>query len=301
MSLSNLYTVDAFWTEAVRDLGNVHNVLKFEKFNLVNRACQLAQGLMADVVSESYITDTVVMNSTTGKYGTTGTFVAATGVLTATMDTGFSASDLGNMVILRSGTSVYVGTIHSRTSATVVTLTGDNLPTSDQASFNTITMATTTPSGTILDFSSVSMLRYGSQLNLQILSTSTDQVVCYPREGFNRWDNTLATNRNTIIYTIVGTSVRLDKGSSVSSYGTITFRYPRIPYTVSLTTEYVDLLDGSMVQVGIMLLRGMIQKRLSLPIDVDKNAIAEQIVAVYRSLNGEVKKEEVESKIEGLL
>jgi len=302
MPLSNIYTVDDFWREAIRDI-NSDSVIafNFEKYNLINRVCEITQGLMADVVSEAYMTDVTPILSTVGKYGTTGSYVASTKILTATMNVDFSASDVGNMIILRSGTSVYVGTILSVTSPTVVKLYGDNLPTSNKSSFDTITVASTTLSSNVLDFSTAGVLRYGGQINVQLLSSVTPQVVAYSREGFTRWISSSPSNKNTIIWTIVGSAIHLSKGSSLTSYGTLTIRFPRLPYSVSISTDYIDMLDGSMMQVGISLLRSMIQKRMNIPVDVDKNLIADQISAVYRSLNGEIKKEEILSKVESLV
>jgi len=107
------------------------------------------------------------------------------------------------MVVLRSGTSIYIGTIISYTSATVVTLDGDNLPETNQATFDTITMAGTTLTGNVLDFSAVSMLRYGNQLNMQILSSVTNNVEVFSRAGFPKWSTTAAKNVNTIIYAVL--------------------------------------------------------------------------------------------------
>jgi len=301
MALSKLYTAKDFFIEATRDIPNYpeNDATYNERFNLIGRSCQIAQGLCADVVSESYMTPVVAVFSTTGKYGTTGTFNATTKVLVATMSSSFASTDVGNMVILRVGTAVYVGTISVYTSATTVTLTGDNLPSTNQASFDTITMAGTTPSGSSIDISSLNILRYGNQLNLQLLSTSTTQVVAYPRESYPRWSTTSTQNSNTIIWTLVGNTVALNKGSAVSSYGTLTFWYPRVASSVAGDTDYVDLLDGAMVQMGIIILRTIIQRRLNIP--VDKEAVTEEVTSIYRSLGGEKKKEEIQMKIDALL
>jgi len=59
------------------------------------------------------------------------------------------------------------------------------------------------------------------------------------------------------------------------------------------------LLDGSLVQMGIIILRTLLQKRLG--ITVDKDAVVEEVTSIYRSLGGEKKKEEIQMKIEALL
>src|SRR3990167_3375626 len=212
MALSNLMTVADFWREANRDLNSPPNVLAFEKFHLINRVCQITQGLLADVVSEAYMKDTTAVPSTTGKYGTTGTFAVATGILTATMNSDFGSGDIGNMIVLRTGANVYIGQISTQTSGTVVVLSGDNLPATDVASFDTITMASTTPTGDTVNIGSLRMLRYGSQVRLQILSTATTQVVVVKIEDFPTWPTAAPQNSNTIIWTLVGKNVQLKRG-----------------------------------------------------------------------------------------
>jgi hypothetical protein len=303
MALSAIYTVDDFWREAVRDMGDIHNVLSFEKFNLVNRACQLTQGLMADVVAESYIRETTAVLSTTGKYYVSGaSWDVDANRLTATMDTVWASTDVGNLVVFRDGTSVYIGTITAWVSTTVVTLTGDNLPSADIATLEDVLMAGTTITNSQIDISSLRLLRYGTQLNLNLKSTITNQFETLPRSSFNAWSESKPQNRNTIAWTLVGTGLYLKRGSSLSSYGTITIEYPSLPTTVTTTTEYVDLLDGAMVQIGIATLRANIQRRMNIPItESDKNDVGKLITALYNSFNQDIKKEFVEQKLESLL
>ena len=303
MGLSNLYTAKLFWNAATREVKTYkqNDLLYAERFNLINQACQIAQGFVSDIVAEAYKKDTTAVLSTTGKFGTTGTYTVATATLVATMSSSFTSADVGNMIILRISTTVYVCTIASYISATSVTLTGDNLPTSDQASFSTITMAGTTPTGTTVSISSLRLLRYGSQLRLQLLSTSTDNVLVESAESFPRWRTGASQNLNTIIWNLVGTNIFLNKGDSVSSYGTLTIRYPALPDLVSLDADYVDLIDGSLVQVGIKVLRNLIEKRIiGTPVS-PVTSVIEQVESMYRAAGNEQKKEVIKEKVESLL
>jgi hypothetical protein len=303
MALSNIYTAKLFWNAATREIKayKQNDLVYNERFNLINQACLMTQGLVSDIVAEAYKKDTTAVLSTTGKYGTTGTFTSATNALVATMSSSFSSADVGNMIILRTGTTVYIATIQSYVSATSVILYGDNLPSVDVASFDTITMAGTTPTGTTVSISSLRLLRFNSQLRLQLISTATENVNVELSESFPRWRTSASQNLNSIIWCLVGTNMFLNKGDSVSSYGTLTIRYPGLPDLVTLDTDYVDLIDGIMVVTGIMVLKTLIEKRLGVQVSNNGTTIVENVQAMYRSAGNEVSKEIIKAKVESLL
>ena len=299
------YTVSEYIRNATRDIPQYeqNSAVYTERYDLINRVQELVQGMFADLVAEAYMTETTAVLSTTGKYYSSGaSWDTDTDSLTATMDTSWASTDVGNLVIFRDGTSVYVGTITSRTSATVVVLTGDNLPAADIATVNDVMMAATTISGDSINVSSLKILRYGTQMNINLRSTVTDQFDTLARSAFFKWDSTDPRKRNTIAWTLIGTTIYLNKGSDVSSYGTITIEYPSLPTVVSADGDTVDLLDGAMAQIGLNVLRAKIQRRLQLPIpEGDKNDTRELITMLYNSFNQDVKKELVEQKLESLL
>jgi hypothetical protein len=295
--------VPDFWKEAIRDLSLDDLVpLDFERYNLINRACQITQGLVADVVSEAYMEDTNPVLDSTGKYYVSGaSWTVATKTLTATMDSDWASTNVGNIVIFRDGTDTYIGTISAWTDATNVVLRGDALPAADITTVDDVMMVNSAVSYASLDISTLPMLRYGTQVRLQIMSTETDFINSLPSEQFERWRTTAQQNLDRVVWTLVGQIVYFQKGTSITTLGTLTFRYPRVAKTVTSETDYIDLLDGSMMQVGIMVLRSLIQKRLGIKVDVDKNEIAEQIQAIYRQSGGEIKKEEITKKVEALV
>lgn len=297
-------TAAEFWREAVEDLGDIPvSVQHFSKYLLINRVQELVQGMFADVVAEAYIEETTAVLSTTGKYYVSGaSWTASTNSLTATMNTAWSSSDVGNLVVFRNGTSVYVGTIASRTSDTVVVLAGDNLPTSDIGTVNDVMMAATTVSGDSINIGSLRLLRYGNQLNLTIKSTVTNNVETISREAFQKFNASAAQNRNKIVWALYGNTIYLAKGSNLSSYGTLTIAYPSLPTMVSTDSDNISLLDGAMAQIGINVLRAKIQRRLGIPIpETDKNDTRELIKMLYTSYNQDIKKEFIEQKLESLL
>lgn len=303
-ALSTKYTVADFWKQAIFDIpeGKASQLPDFTRYELINRVEEVVQGQFADVVAEAYMDyTTMVPDPTAGKYYVSGaSWDVDLMQLTATMDTNFTSADVGKFVVFNNGATVYCGTIISRQSNTVVTLQGDNLPAADIVTVTYVLVLNTLPSGDTLDVSSVKLLRYGNQLNLQLRSTLTNTVVNFPREGFPGFITT-GKNRNTIIWALVGTTLYLKKGDSLSTYGTLTLWYPRLPLTVSADTDNIDLLDGAMIQIGIVVLRNLIARRLDLPIDTDKEQLRELVVALYNSMKGSVSKEELKSKVEALL
>lgn len=302
MALSKLYTVNDVWREASLDIPKEQSIAHWEKFNLINRAQQSVQAEFAPLVAESYITETTAVFSTTGKYGTTGTYTVATKTLVATMNTGFVSADIGNTIILRTGTTVYMGTIASRVSGTTVTLSGDNLPSIDQSSFDTITVAGTSPTGNVIDISSLRLLRYGNQLNIQLLSTATKFIYPKTKEDIERFRPTSQYSLDKIWWMMIGNKIYLVKGNSLSTYGTLTIRYPALPDQVALVTDYVDVLDGAMVQILIKTVRGMILRRLGeKPSQADEVEIQKNIANLYTSLQQELTIEQLKEKSEKLL
>lgn len=297
-------TAGEFWREAVEDLGDIPvSAPHFSKYLLINRAQEMVQGMFADLVGEAYMRESTPVLSTDGKYYSSGaSWDADTNYLTATMSTSWASTDVGNIVIFRDSSSVYVGWVYEWISTTVVKLSGDNLPTADIATVNDVLMAGNTITNGQIDISTLRMLRYGTQLNINLKSTVTNSFETLSRASFNAWNTTAPQNRNKIVWTLVGTSLYLKKGSSLSSYGVLVIEYPSLPEEVSLDTDKIDLLDGTMMQIGIATLRAMVQRRLSLPIsEADKEATQKLIYQLYTSFNQDINKELVEQKLESLL
>lgn len=284
MALSLDYTVQTYWTEALRDAvaGKSVVVADFEKYNLINRSQDNVSGLLYDLGSRSYIDTTTAVPSSTVKYGTTGSYVVATKLLTATLNANFLAGDEGNMIVLRSGTNGYLGTIDAINSTTIVRLIGDGLPTSDQASFDTITVLATTPTGSTVSLARLRMMRTGQQIALEVESTVTEEIEVMETIALRHFNTTAVQNRNKIAYALSGNSLYFKKGSSLSSYGTITIRYPRVPLRVTADVDYIDIPDGIAVQLGIMNLSTLIARRSNVEVN---ERTKQEILALTQSLN----------------
>lgn len=306
MALSTLFTVKSFFRQATAEIQSYQqNSKEFaQRFELINNVMQAVQGQFADIVAEAYMTDTVPVLSTTGKYYSSGaSWAASTSRLTATMDSNFSSTDVGNLIIFRYGSDVYLGTIIQRISNTVVKLRGDNLPATDLATVNDVIMSATGVDGSsAIDISSVKMLRYTNQVKLRLESSATKYVMPVDPVQFQKFQTGAGNNLDKIVWMLQGNKLFVKMGTDLASAGTLTLWYPRLPDVVTVDSDYIDLLDGAMMQIAIIVLKMSIQKRLSDPFNpADVQEMNEKISMLYNSAGNTIKKEEIKSKVEALV
>lgn len=309
-NLSNDYTAAKLWREAVREIPDVDNITTFDKFDILNRAQEIAQGLVADVVAESYMTDLTPVFDSASKvqsdYGGAGmTWTASTKTLVSPMTTNFASTDVGKLIVFSDASNnVYMGTIATYISTTSVTVTGDNLPSADIANVQGVFVANTTPSGDVVDISEARILRAGTQNRIKLLSTLTSNVEMVGDDELQKFRliyYAAPHNKNKIVWNLVGVNIYLAKGSNLSNYGTLTFRYPRLPNKLSLDTDYMDVLDGSMMQLTICVTKNLIVKRLGEHQKYNNNEeLASYIQAIYRQFGGEIEIADAAKKLEGL-
>lgn len=306
-ALSRIYTCKDFFDHATRDIKNFpeNDAVYNERFILIDRASQVTQALFADVISEAYLEETTAVLSTTGKYGnTTASYNVSTKYLTVTLTgANWSSTDIGNAVMFHDGSSVYFGTIADRISNTVIKLSGDNLPAANIATVTYVLMAATTPTGDVINLASLRMLRYGSKLRLTVLSSATTVVDPVTVSTYNKFRASAGQNTNRIIWQTIGDYLYLKKGWNLASYGTLTIQYSRLPLARTLDTDYVDLLDGAMAEIGIIVLKNMLAQRSEVKYDKsqDKEDLGKLIGALYNSQKGEITRELKQQKIESIL
>lgn len=304
MPLSNIYDAKSWFDNVTREIKdfNENDAVWNERWIIADRASELTQGLVADAVAESYMTDTTP-SSSTGKYGSSGmSYAVATRTLTATMSTAFNSTDVGKWVSFREGETTYGASIQSYGSATTVVLTGINLPSANIATVDAVIVLATPPSGDTLDISGLRLLRYGTQERIKLFSTATNVVERVSDIAYQQFPTTATFNINKIVWNLTGGNIYLKKGSNLASYGTFTLRYPRIPYQITADTTMMDLLDGSMIQLSFLVGRNIIEKRMDKEL-TGKEEQARLIQSIYREFTGEVKltTDAVLSKLNGLV
>lgn len=306
-SKSNTYTAKDFFDHATRDIKDFpeNDPVYAERFSLIDRASQITQAMVADIVSEAYVSDFLLNVPDQGKYlSSGGSYTLATRTLTGTMlPSDWSSDDIENIVVFREGTDIYFGVIDEYVDTTNVILRADSgsLPLANIATVEEILMPSSLLTYDGLDISTYRMLRYGAQIKIQILSTASTVIFPLTHEAFEKWRTSAAQNKNAIAWTLIGTSLYLKKGLLLSNFGTVTLRMPVLPLAIGADGDYMDLLDGAMIQIGIVVLRDIIEKRLGRVPTANKEGLAELIQSLYRSSSGEISKQEAMAKIEALL
>jgi hypothetical protein len=299
MSLSRDYTAVALWREAVRDLSDVVDVPHWEKYNLINRAVQTIAGQFYDLMAESYMTDTAINYATGGKYdaGTSGTYTSATHLITLNSPSAsITSADIEKLVVFRISTTIYVGKVLSIVSTSSFVFDGDLFPSADGTIVNgSLSICSTTVLNDTVSLSSLRIKRTGQNIRIDLASTATNTVKAATQRDLDTF-RTGGSNAKTIVWCLSGDNINLKKGDGLSSYGTMTIHYPRVPYQVTADTDYIDLPDGTPIEIAIIYLRGLIRRRLSMPVE-DNTAIIQRLISnLYQTFGQEVAVEEVKDK-----
>ena len=299
-ALSNDYTAKALWREAVRDLAPGDNIPKFEQFNLMNRACQTIPSLCYDLMSRWYEDYLPIVTPASGKVSSaSGTWVASTGLLTITMSTSFASTDVGNLIVFSLSGTVYAGVISGYTSATAVTVTGGNLPSSN-ISPTQATMLGANPTSDTITLAGIRIMRAGQQVAMRLESTATDYVSAISPDELRVWRPSEDGNYKKIVWSLVGTNLFRNKGDGLSDYGTSFFYYPRVPYLLATLSQKVDVPDGLPMQLTIMYLSRLIAQRRRVPAPDNMQQIGTLLQMMYSTNNMQIDAEALTQKAQAL-
>lgn len=296
MALSKLWTVTKFFNHA-RSVMPAMNPLQYaQRFELVNLAQTFVPSQFSFIMAPAYMTDTLIAADTSGLYGD-GTFTFSTLRLTlTTRSADFNAADVGKTIVFRIASAFYVATIGSWVSTSVVTLSGSSLPGAD----GTVAEAMMVPSlvsSDFVDLSSLSppMMRTGEQVKVTLESTATKDVAELTRSELNVWQTTNPNQQSTIGYCLEGSKIFLVKGAGLTSYGTLSLHYPRVPIEVLDDTDYIDLPDGPAVNLALIYLRRM----MTPPVDANRYSaeIQENVRALISSFGAKLSTEEITQRV----
>jgi hypothetical protein len=296
--LSRDFTAGSLWREAVRDLSDVTDVPHWEKYNLINRTVQTISGQFYDLMAESYMTDAVINYATGGKYdaGTNGAYTSATHLITLNSPSAsLTSADIEKLVVFRIGTTIYVGKVLSVPSTSTFVFDGDLFPSTDGTLVNnSLSICSTVVLNDTASLSGLRMARTGQNIRIDLASTATNTVKPVTQRDLDTF-RTGGSNSKTIVWCLNGDSINLKKGDGLSSYGTMTIHYPRVPYQVTADGDYIDLPDGTSMEIAIIYLRSLIQHRLG--VSEDNSAIIQRLISnLYQTFNQEVTTEEVKEK-----
>jgi len=301
MPLSRNWTANEIWLEAFRDVGfDQNSPIVIERFQLVNRAVDKVATEFSGILWPSYMEQATIVTSTSGNFGVSGmSYVTLTSRLTATMNSSFVAADLGKMVVFRDVASVFVGTITVIVSTTVVTLSGNNLPAADIATVNAVQMAGTTITNDQASIAGIDLLRIGGELKFSLQSSLTNYIDAVSVHEIRTFRSGSIANVNRIIWAIEGDTILLARGTSLSSYGTLTLHYPRFPTAVVADADLVDIPDGAPLSLAILHLEAIIARRLKVPVNL-RAEMQDQIRNIMQSYGLVVSSEEIEKRVAAL-
>jgi len=159
--------------------------------------------------------------------------------------------------------------------------------------------ATATPTG---DTVSLRLLRpmQSALHKVELESTVTNAVEAVSTLALNRWRSSAVQNRKKIVFSVAGDRVFLKKGDGLTSYGTLTLRYPRVPIEVTADTDKVDVPDDSAIQIVLSFLKKILAERMKVKADYS-DEIVRAVQAINAAFGIETELEEVKSRVAKLM
>jgi hypothetical protein len=304
MSLSKNWTVAKFWRACGIDANfDPNHIVNLEKFDIINRAVSSVAGIFYDLMAQSYMTTITILPDTTGRYSSSGTgsYTASTRTLVFNnMNTDFGSGDVGKFILFRVGSLVYAGQVATYVDGNTITLFGNNLPTSN-VTVDYVLLASTTPTGNTISIADLKFMRTGQTMRISLESTATKNVDAVDLSELATFRSSASHNLYRIIWTIQGDEILLAKGDNITTYGTLTLRYPRIPNEVSLDSDYIDLPDGTAMDIAILKTKSIIADKKG---EASKDYSAQYmglVSSLYSTYGNQLNTELIQEKIKALV
>jgi len=303
MALSKDWTVARFIQHALLELGlDLNNVGYVQRLEIINQAQSAVASMFYDLMANAYLTPITILPDTTGRYANsgTGTFTTATGnLLFVDMNTDFGSGDVGKTIIFRVGALVYIGQVSVFVDADNVIVTGHNLPTTNQT-VDYVLLAASTPTGNNISVAGLRLMRTAA-VQMVLQSTATETVLPMSEDELMNWQTSAPSNKGSVAWSLTGDLINLRKGDDLSTYGTFTLQYPRVPYNVTLDADFIDLPDGVPIDIAMIKVESLIAKRVPGAKLVDRSAELEGMIrSLYASAGREFTLEIVKDKIRAL-
>lgn len=305
MALSRDWTAKKAFDQALIELSLDQNCASYaQRLDLVNRAFSTVANMFYDLMSNAYMTPVTIVPDTIGRYSSsgTGTWTVATSTLVfAGMNTSFGSGDVGKTIAFRVGSLVYLGQVASFVSTTSVTITGMNLPVTN-VTVDYVLLVATTPTGNNVSLSTLRFMRTGQPIKLELESTATDTLEATTSQSVFKFDGAPPQNVKKIVWAYSGDELLLAKGDGLTTYGTFTLRYPRVPNKITADTDFIDIPDGAAFEVGFIYLKAMIAKRegkmaMMQNYEADLGSL---IKSMYNTFGQEVQAEHIANKVKSL-
>jgi hypothetical protein len=154
-----------------------------------------------------------------------------------------------------------------------------------------------TPLNGSINLANLRIMRTGQNIKLELKSTEATTVKVATMREIDTFPTTAAQNATTILWALRGETITMVYGSSLTTGGTITLRYPRVPNLPTANTDMVDLPDGAPIELAIIYLKTLISKRLDIAPDPNDDQRIQTIIAsLIRTFGGEIEAEVVQEK-----
>jgi hypothetical protein len=292
MALSKIYTALKLWNEAAADIKFPDNDESYiQRFLLINRAVNVAMSKFFDLFSVYYMTTAapssgasmsgIIQTRYNHGYGYAYNHVDNSFLVNSSPNpfTAFTAVDVGKEIhFIDAGATpdrMYIGVIASIFAANIVyfdptkgllpsaTINQPLVTTYWAIHYDPYSVAEGSSSAIDLTALTYQPYRAGMQGKMTLASSLTSTVRAVGHEEFRTWSPTAVQNKNTIVYTIEGDYINLKKGSNLSTYGSLSLKYPRLPIPVAADATYVDVPDGVAIDVALMVLKQILCSRLT--------------------------------------
>jgi len=300
--LSKYYTAGIVYAQAIRDTGIpnlVDRALPFEKYDLINRAIDAIVPNFADLVATDYmIEETINPNNETGvSLSGTGSLNLTNKTITGTWSGNFNAIINKPLIYRGYQNKIYFGIVEKVENNSVVYFVSNKYPTVGGTVYSCL-IGKTFPNYPVINLQELSYLpmRVGNIIKMEITSTVTSVVDAVSIYDFHRFDKSALENKSKIVWAYQGEKILLKKGETLTSYGTLTIRYPKLPTKVSADSDYIDVPDGPLVDLVIYKLRNLLAQRAGVAVPDESAKIQILIKTLYAAFNKETTLEEIKNK-----
>jgi hypothetical protein len=302
MALSRLWTAGAFFKHIAAEL-QVENVIAYaQRLEILNQVQAMVADQLYNALWSSYMTMVVIVPDTAGRYSTaaTGSFTVASSTLSVPTIT-FAGTDVGKLVMFRVSGNVYVAYITAVLSTTDVTLNGSLLPVVDVvASIDEVLVAGSVPTMNSISLATLKIMRTGEQMRLQLYSSQTNNVIPVSAEDVRVFIPSAPQNLGKIVWSFVGEDIIFAYGNGLTTPGTLSVRYPRIPIPIQSDADYLDLPDGIATQIATLVTKKIISERYGNTPQNFAQEMGTLIGEMYKNTGAMATQEEVKSKVQAL-
>jgi hypothetical protein len=159
-------------------------------------------------------------------------------------------------------------------------------------------MIASVPSSDTIDLSTIRIRGGGAQVDVVIQSSITRSIYGVDMDEFMTFRSTAAQNATKIVFHVTDSKIYLKTG--LTSYGTITLYYPRLPIQAVTDGDYVDLPDGVPMSLAIGLMKKIVGERLNVKGAFNPADMQSQVYDFWKAFDSTVSFQDVKDKMKAL-